>query len=65
MMKDVPTMTLFAGKEQFSTATQGQIGDCYLIAALAAFDSRPGALESLFVNKDVNTKGAYGFRLWI
>jgi len=58
-------LKLFAGKEEYSTARQGDIGDCYLIASLAAFDMRPGALEKLFVSKSINAQGAYAMRIMV
>lgn len=40
---------MFAWRETYSTIEQGSIGDCYYISTLAAFDTRPGALEHLFI----------------
>jgi len=52
-------LKLFANREVYSTAQQGQLGDCYFIASMIAFDSRPGALEDLFVDTNISPKGAY------
>jgi len=56
---------LFANKEIFSSAEQGQLGDCYFIAAMIMFDSRPGALEDLFVTDVVNAAGAYTIKFYV
>lgn len=53
---------LFAHQEVFSSAAQGQLGNCYLIATAVGFDARPGALEDLFVHKTVNSKGIYAVK---
>lgn len=58
-------ITLFANKETFSSAEQGALGDCYFIAAMIMFDSRPGALEDLFVTDVVNAAGAYTMKFYI
>ena len=56
-------LKMFSGAEtMYSNARQGQIGDCYLISTLANFDSRPGALEGLFVSKTINDRGVYAMR---
>jgi hypothetical protein len=58
-------LTLFAGKEIFSSAEQGALGDCYFIASMIMFDSRPGALEDLFVTDAVNAAGAYTIKFYV
>jgi hypothetical protein len=56
---------MFSGKEIYSTAMQGQIGDCYLISTLVALDARPGALEELFITTTKNDRGIYGMKFYI
>jgi len=46
------------------TLAQGSIGDCYLVAAIAAVACVPGFISSLFVNHESNEAGVYGVRLW-
>jgi hypothetical protein len=58
-------LTLFADKEIFSSAEQGALGDCYFIATMVQFDSRPGALEDLFVTDKVNSAGAYTIKFYV
>ena len=45
---------LFGGNEIWSTLQQGKLGNCYYLSTLVALDSRPGALEELFVVKKIN-----------
>ena len=58
-------ITLFANKETFSSAEQGALGDCYFIASMIMFDSRPGALEDLFVTDAINEAGAYTMKFYV
>jgi len=37
------------GTTPYSNMRQGALGDCYYLATLVSLDSRPGALEELFV----------------
>jgi len=59
------TYTVFAGKETFSSAVQGAIGDCYFIASMIQFDARPGALEALWVTDQTNDAGAYTVKFYV
>jgi len=52
-------LALFKRNDIFSSAQQGALGDCYFISSMVQFDSRPGALEDLFVTDEVNTATAY------
>jgi calpain-15 len=43
---------------------QGQTGNCYFCAAIAAIASRyPKLIENLFISKETNDQGVYGLRL--
>jgi len=48
----------------YSTVKQNTLGDCYYLASLILLDSRAGALEKLFVTKEVNEAGIYAMRLF-
>lgn len=50
---------MFKRNDIFSSAQQGALGDCYFISSMVMFDSRPGALEDLFVTDETNTATAY------
>jgi hypothetical protein len=58
---------MFAPKDKtlFSSVQQGTIGDCYMIATMIQFDSRPGAIEDLFVTKTTNDQAAYTMKFYI
>jgi hypothetical protein len=58
---------MFAPEEKtvISSVQQGSIGDCYMIASMVSFDSRPGAIEDLFVTKEVNQAGAYTVKFYM
>ena len=64
-MYSAADLKLFAGKEIFSTVKQGDIGDCYLISALVSMDSRPGAMEEMFVDTNINSAGVYGLKFYV
>jgi len=55
-------LTMFATREIWSTMQQGELGDCYLLSTLVALDTRPGALEDMFVTKEVNDEGIYAVK---
>lgn len=58
-------LTMFAKGQTFSTLNQGGLGDCYYLAALVAIDNREGALENMFVTKEINSKGIYAMKLQV
>jgi hypothetical protein len=58
-------LTMFANKEIWSTMRQGSLGDCYLLSTLAALDTRPGALEAIFLTKEINAEGIYAVKFTV
>ena len=45
--------------------TQGELGDCYFLAALSALAENPHRIKNLFHTKTVTTSGAYAVRLFV
>ena len=43
---------------------QGQLGDCWLLSAIACLSEKPGAIQRLFVERTYNPRGKYTIRLW-
>ncbi|CAD7954100.1 unnamed protein product [Amoebophrya sp. A120] len=43
---------------------QGQIGDCWLMAAMACMAERPGAIDNLFLTKELDPRGKYKIQLF-
>ena len=56
-------MQLFNGIEPQDIA-QGHLGDCWLLASIAAFAEHPSAVRRLFVNHEINDRGKYQVRLY-
>ena len=56
-------MRLFNGVEP-QDLVQGSLGDCWLIAAIAAVAEHPSAIKRLFVNHEINDRGKYQIRLY-
>jgi len=55
---------LYEGQIEAEDMQQGQIGDCWLIAALACVAQRPEILQRAIVSNRVDARGKYTFRLW-
>jgi len=55
---------LFEGEIEAQDMQQGQIGDCWLIAALACVAQRPEILQRTIRSNRVDARGKYHFRLW-
>ena len=64
-MKGVEHHMFSEGKSPYSTMKQGTLGSCYLLAAYVGLDARPGALEKLFYNHDINDAGIYAMRMYM
>ena len=47
-----------------SDVEQGYIGNCWFMASISALAEYPGRVESLFLNRDVSSRGVYGVQLW-
>ena len=43
---------------------QGRLGDCWLIASIAALAEHPSLVRRLFVNHEINDRGKYQVRLY-
>lgn len=43
---------------------QGQLGDCWLLSALAALAEQPETIQNCFLTDAYNPRGKYQFRLW-
>eukprot|EP00826_Nyctotherus_ovalis_P043558 TRINITY_DN45_c0_g1_i4.p1 TRINITY_DN45_c0_g1~~TRINITY_DN45_c0_g1_i4.p1 ORF type:complete len:779 (+),score=212.20 TRINITY_DN45_c0_g1_i4:210-2546(+) len=62
---------LFKGKEKIYESfsaddiEQGVLGDCYLLAAVAALAEFPGRVQQLFLQQERNNAGCYVVRLFI
>ena len=44
---------------------QGEVGDCYLLAAAASLCETPEVLDSIFVTAEANPEGVYCLRFWV
>lgn len=55
---------LFEGEIEAEDLHQGQIGDCWLIAALACVAERPEIVQRAIRYNTVDPRGKYTFRLW-
>lgn len=59
-----PGAQLFEGEIEATDLHQGQIGDCWLIAAMACIAERPEIVHNCILSKSVDARGLYYFRLW-
>jgi len=55
---------LFRGNIDCNDVCQGQLGDCWLIAAIAAIAEHPGVINSLFLTREIDPRGKYKIRLY-
>eukprot|EP00451_Oxyrrhis_marina_P022342 CAMPEP_0204359172 /NCGR_PEP_ID=MMETSP0469-20131031/37057_1 /ASSEMBLY_ACC=CAM_ASM_000384 /TAXON_ID=2969 /ORGANISM="Oxyrrhis marina" /LENGTH=407 /DNA_ID=CAMNT_0051347157 /DNA_START=260 /DNA_END=1479 /DNA_ORIENTATION=- len=56
--------SLFEGKIEPKDIAQGALGDCWLLAAMACVAEHDGAIEALFLTKEVDPRGKYFLRLF-
>lgn len=59
-----PRAKLFEDNVRPSDVGQGAVGNCWLIAALAAAAEHPGLVQSLFLTKRASLRGKYAVRLF-
>lgn len=57
-------MFLYAGGIAPEDVVQGQLGDCWLLAALASMAEYPDAIRNCIVETEATTRGIYHVRLW-
>ena len=48
-----------------SDVTQGELGNCYFLAALSALAENPHRIKALFHTKTVTESGAYAVKLYV
>ena len=57
-------MYLFQGKVEPADVNQGDLSDCWLLAAIACLAEHEPALRNVFLNKEYCKRGYYCVRLW-
>jgi len=57
-------MQLFDGEIEAGDVLQGALGDCWLLASMAALAEHPGAINNIFLTKELNPRGKYYLRLF-
>lgn len=60
---DAP-MVLYQGDIEPRDCVQGQLGDCWLVAALACLAEYPGAIRRIIMNTSKSFRGKYRVRLY-
>lgn len=60
----VQHVRLFSGKIEPSDIGQGQLGDCWLMTALACLSEFPGAIQNIFETVEYNPRGRYVVKLY-
>ncbi|CAF1042665.1 unnamed protein product [Rotaria sordida] len=55
--------SVYLSSSEPSDIQQGELGDCWLLAALALITERPEMLEHIVLTKEVNAQGVYLIRL--
>jgi hypothetical protein len=59
-----PHMFLFTNGVTAEDVCQGQLGDCWLMSALACLSEFPGTIERIFLNQEYSYSGKYSLRLF-
>ena len=55
---------LFSGEIEPADIAQGQLGDCWLMTALACLAEYPGAIQRVFLTDEYNPRGRYVLQLY-
>jgi hypothetical protein len=55
---------LFSGEIEPADIAQGQLGDCWLMTALACVAEYPGAIQRVFLTDEYNQRGRYVLQLY-
>lgn len=63
-MREAPPAYLFEGRIQPEDIAQGQLGDCWMMSALACMAEHPASIANNFVTKEYNVRGKYTVRLY-
>jgi len=50
---------------EFDDMTQGAVGNCYMISGAATIAEKPGRIEKIFVNKNLNDEGYYQVNMYM
>ena len=53
---------LYEGAIEPADLCQGQVGDCWLVAAMASAAEHPAAIRNVFITKERNARGLYKVR---
>lgn len=59
----MPNSVIFKGKVEPSDIKQGQLGDCYFLAGLAALAERPDRIFNLFLLQETNRMKYYSVKM--
>jgi hypothetical protein len=54
-----------AGRVKQENIRQGDMSNCYFIAALCSLTTKPGLIESLFITREINEAGIYAMRFYV
>ena len=57
--------SIFEGGVEPNDINQGQLGDCYLLAALSSLAEFPDRVKAMFVTQQVNAAGIYMVRFFL
>ena len=60
---DISTIHIFEGLIEPKDIKQGQLGDCWLMSAIACIAEFPDLVQRLFISKEYNPYGVYRLRL--